>query len=222
MEKENASNLVPSLSSVLNSADVPESIKELLEIGLDSILNEGLAKDIPVLNTITTAGKVILSVRDHIFIRKVAGFLKGLQEVLGEQRGDFLDKIEKDRKHRQYVGETLVMLLDKYDNLEKPELLAKLFAAYLKDGITYGEFMRYATSVDRAFIQDLKDLLRLYSGEHINSESIWLRLYPAGFSNLRVKTTYGGSVTVYLSNDDAVKFAQAILQDGFRKPNEIL
>jgi hypothetical protein len=56
------------------------------------------------------------------------------------------------------LSEAIVLILDKLDDLEKPEMVAKAFAAFVRSKIPYECFRRLSSAIDIGFIEDLKVL----------------------------------------------------------------
>ena len=55
---------------------------EYSEIALDSILQDGILKDIPVINTIIGISKASIAIRDRLLIKKLFNFLLVLMTFL--------------------------------------------------------------------------------------------------------------------------------------------
>lgn len=227
-------DLASSLIDSIYSPAISDLSQDVIEIALDSVLEDGLVREIPVVKTIVAIGKSVAGVRDRIFLRKVLRFYAGLSSLTVEEKESFLRDVESD-KQRKRLGETLVMILDRYDHLEKPDLLAKLFIAHVRGQIDFGEFQRLSIAVERAFIQDLYRLLDFFTvTEEGNAKSQWApwdRLYSSGLSSIEVhidveearrrrasgdphpvteqRVTYG-------YNQDAETLARIVLDDRFR------
>jgi hypothetical protein len=236
MESTENQDLVPSLIETLRSSDLAEIVQDFGEVALDSILDDDLVKEVPVIGTIVRLGKVSITIRDRFLVRKVLLFLEGLSDVPQVQRKEFLRKIEDDDSFEKRVGETLIMLLDRCDHLDKPRLMSKLFSAYIKEEIDYDEFLRYSIAIDRAFIKDLDGLLAYFSGKEWAHKTLWQNLYSSGLSKMvidaQIDTSLGGGIVTtsawrseelihYSFNSEAEKFAKLILGDKF-DPNRLL
>jgi hypothetical protein len=156
---------------------------ELLEVGVDSLLSEGIVRDIPVLGTIANLAKAGVAIRDRLFARKVASFLVNLQNISDEQRKNFCQKLRNDSAHQKRLGEILILLLDRLDDLEKPHLLAKIFESYVKGEVVFETFQRAALAIDIAFIGDLKQVIQFDQDEEIY-ELCLRNLLRSGLSQL--------------------------------------
>jgi hypothetical protein len=130
------------------------------EILLDSALDEGLLRDIPVFSWIAKTYGLVNTVRERIFLQKIFRFLQGVQATTAEERRAFAERVEADPGYQRKVGEGLLLLLDRHESVDKAELLGKVFAAFVRNEISHGEFERYAFIIDRQYIRDLTNLLR--------------------------------------------------------------
>lgn len=147
-------------STVLGGA--AEIAGEVAELALDSVLDEGVLKNVPVFGWLAKAHGMITSIRERIFLGKVAKFLRSTATVSDLEKKSFRDKLAADPDFGRRVGENLVLLLDRHDNMEKACILGKIFSAYLRGMIDYDEFLKIAAAVDRAVISDLKHLEENY------------------------------------------------------------
>jgi hypothetical protein len=150
------------IRSVYNS-DVRDLTAEGLDILLDSALQEGPLRDIPVVGWLVKTYGAINTVRDRIFLRKIVRFLREAQTTTAEERDAFAEQMETDPDYAREVGEGLFLLLDRHETVEKSELLGRVYAARVRREISDEEFQRYAFIIDRLFIQDLTHLAQHYA-----------------------------------------------------------
>lgn len=147
------------LDSTLKSdalLDVNVGIAETL---LDGVLNEGLAKDLPIIGSIIGLAKTGVQVRDYLFLKKIVSFLTGLNDVPTEQREEMISKIDETKEYRTTVGEKLLYIIDRCEDHEKAEIIALLFRSFLNKEITYSTFLRANRVVDNITIHDLNWVL---------------------------------------------------------------
>ncbi len=142
------------------SPELNEIGYDIAEIAFDSLLDDGILKDLPIIGTIVKVFKGAMDIRDRIFIVKVARFLFHLTGTPFEHRQSFKQKINEEPKLKRRLGESLVLLLDRLDDLEKTDFMAKCFAAYLAGNISFDQFRRLAVALDMAFVDDLKTICR--------------------------------------------------------------
>ena len=101
------------------SPDLDDIAFEISEIGLDQFLDKDFIKELPVVGVIARIFKDSLDMRNRIFLAKVARFLFRLKDVTKEQNKAFEEKIRNDPNLKRKVGQTLVLILERLDNLEK-------------------------------------------------------------------------------------------------------
>jgi hypothetical protein len=131
---------------------------DILDPRLDELLDVELLSEIPVLGTLTKLARLGLTVRDRLFLSKVSRFLTSLPTAREAEWREFQSKMQADQKFVQRTGEVLVLLLERMNDLEKPQLLAKVFEAYRSGLLTFEEFRRLGEVIDAAYIEDLKRL----------------------------------------------------------------
>lgn len=121
----------------------------------DSLLEDGLLKDIPIIGTIVGLGKTSIKITDLLFLKKVIAFLSELENVSINDRKEMIDKIDSSETYRIKVGEKLLYIIDKCDDHENAQYVSKLFAGYLEREIDYPDFLRGAKVIERIYTGDL-------------------------------------------------------------------
>lgn len=170
-------SLSTSLIQTISKSELPKLVTDYSEIELDSVLDDGIVKDIPIIRSIVGLYKTTITIRDRIFMKKILLFLGKLQDVDPAKKIKFIEKIEADEKFRDRLGENLLLILDRLDDYEKAQLLAIIFKAYILNGIDYATFRNLARSIDRAMIEDLKNLSNYYENLSSVEDDIKQRLY---------------------------------------------
>jgi hypothetical protein len=178
-------------NELLNSIsfdELSDFLKDDSEILIDSLLKDGLLKEIPIIKAINSVVKTGMAIRDLLFIHKVVKFLTVIGSIPKEERLAFGKKMDTDSKYRHKVGETLIIALDRLDDMKKSEYLAKLFIGVIKGIITNDTFKMLSFALDKAYISDIEAILYYYkNGETtIGDSSIWERLYSTGLMNITV------------------------------------
>lgn len=180
-----------SLIRSIATSDLRDVAVDLAEIALDSVLEEGLAKDIPVVGTLYKVYKSALTVRDKLLLKKILLFLSTLHTIPLDQRESFLKDIESDNQS-QKIGETLLLLLEKHDSMSKPQILAKVFAGYVKGFIDYFTFLQLARAIDQLQIEELVKLESYYEkGYHPQEQTVWQQFAQCGLAVIRLPTSSG-------------------------------
>jgi len=198
----------PSLADVLGA---------ISETALDSILESGALRDIPIIGLITGTLKAGNEIKTAIFIRKIIIFLKTLSETSAEDRQKFVDKHNTPEQQHKF-GETILLLLERAENMEKPKLIAQIINAYILDQVNEHIAFRICSMIDRCYIQDLKLLRNFVDGVQGENTPIAETLLSVGFLSNggfdggTVEENSGG--VIYTMNDYGRKFIEFTIQDG--------
>ncbi|AVX89008.1 hypothetical protein [Pseudomonas sp. VE 196-7] len=172
------------LAKVIRSGAMGDAAKEYAELGIDALLASEAAKSIPVISTIAGIFSATLSIRDHIFCGKLLRFLSQLSEISEDKRNEMLRKLGENEKFAGKVGETIIEILERMESSKKPELAAKCFAAYAREGISFEELSRILFALERVPSLDI-DKIGKFSKAKIEDavkmdESLLLAFVNAG------------------------------------------
>lgn len=156
-------DLEGALLAVLGKSGGADLLQEAAEFSLDALLDDGTVKDIPIVGTIAKLYSVAKGAQGYVFAKKIRTFLTELRSIPEKEREAFAEQLEKDKEQRQRTAETLIVLLDKLDDMKKAPLLARAFAAYAREDIDFSTFQRLAAAIDRGLVSDLP-ILERFSG----------------------------------------------------------
>lgn len=152
-------NKVEKVSNSFTDTLKDSDLHALGEFTLDSLLEEGVLKEVPVIGTISGFTRTALNIQDRLFQKKLIHFLTELSNTDPKKRNRLITKIERDENYEIKVGEKLLYIIDKCDDHKSSKYIAKLFRAFLKEEISYSEFLKGATVIQNIFIEDLKYFL---------------------------------------------------------------
>lgn len=140
--------------------EVSGLVGEYAELGLDALVEDGLFKDVPVISTITAVYRIGKSFRERHHLAKLISFLNAINKgiVDEEKRNSYREKFTSNEKFRNQELEYIMVLIDRYISLDKPQMLAKLYLAYLDEKIIWEEFTMYAEVIDRFLLLDCRTL----------------------------------------------------------------
>ena len=133
---------------------------EYAELGLDALVEDGLFKDIPLVSTAIAVYRIGKSIREKHHIAKLITFLNEInKDIAGEEkRQTYREKFTSNEKFRNQELEYVLILIDRYISSDKPQMLAKLYLAYLDGEIIWEEFTMYAEVIDRFLLLDCRTL----------------------------------------------------------------
>ena len=162
MENPNAVGRTPdiggTLTDTLKNSELRSLAPDLAELPLDSVLPPGVLRDIPILRTLDAIWKTSRTVRDHIFARKLLKFLRTLADIPPDCRRTMVEKLEADEQFGKRVGEQIIVLLDRLDDIEKATLIGRAFKAYCEGHFNAETLQRLNFAIDRVMLPDLARL----------------------------------------------------------------
>nr|WP_319570391.1 hypothetical protein [uncultured Draconibacterium sp.] len=147
-------NIENSLIETLSGNSL-EMIGEITELTIDQFIDNDFLKEIPFFSVFYKSFKTVQGIRESLFAMKVYKFLKEFEQIKKTDKDLFIDKISEDKKERIKVGQTLIMILDKIDELDKTQIIANIFVGYLKSELTKSELTQFCSIIEKAFIDDI-------------------------------------------------------------------
>ncbi len=172
------------------SPRVQDLLTDAAEFTLDTITDVEVLKELPIVRTLLA----VKSVRDRFLLRKTYRFFARLRDVPQAEREAFVQKMRADPRRAQKIGESFAVWLDRLDDEDKAELLAKVFELFAREQIDFDQSARFAAVIDRAHVPYLLKIgtISFMAGQwHSNEDDIKSHLLAIGL--LRV-TGYGRDV----------------------------
>ncbi|MBP1314525.1 hypothetical protein [Herbaspirillum sp. 1130] len=166
------------------------------EAVIDIVVDSPLVKAIPVVNYAVALAKELGAVRDRLLMSKLEKFLQEprLQRTLESEA--MRNKLIED-EYAEEIGERLLLVIEKFSDLQKPVLLGRIFAAYLNDELTRTAFFMLAHAIDVAYLGDLEYFIQV-EGEPVHDDMLAVpRLANAGLFELYADGSMGGGDLKY-------------------------
>ena len=148
--------LSTSLEHTLKECNLQNVTIGLAEAFADTLIEDGIAKDIPIIGTVIGLGKASIGIKEILFLKKMIYFISELKNISATKRHEMINNIDKSGKFRTKVGEKLLYIIDKCEGHDKSQIIAVLFTAFLSEKISYDEFLRASHIVDQVILEDLK------------------------------------------------------------------
>ena len=176
-------------------------LSDCAEIALDSILEDGLLKEVPFVSTAISLYRIGKSIHEREHIRKLASFLDEIRQHTTDEatREEYLRKLREYPKKRDKELEYVLVIIDRYVGYDKPRMLAKLYLAFLQDVIDWERFTIYSEVIDRFLPGDyntLKSASTYKTEKDLYTDSIQrliaLGLVIEGFRTMAVQEDDGG------------------------------
>lgn len=156
---EELNKIDKSFSETLRNSDLQNITIGLAETFVDSILNDRVLKDIPIVSTIVGFGKTAISIKNSLFLKKIIYFLTEIKQISAEKRKRMIDSINASKNQDIKVGEKLIYILDKCDDYIDAKYISQFFCAFLEEKISYEDFLKGARIIQNIYNGDLKYFL---------------------------------------------------------------
>ena len=112
-------------------------LTENAELVLDSILDSGVIEDVSFFGTIAKSIKIGKTIKDQLFETKLERFLIKLSTINPDEIKEFNERMNNDPELHAKVGEKILLLLERMDDIEKANWLARAFKYYMKGTINF-------------------------------------------------------------------------------------
>ena len=185
--------------SALVPADPPPELIDvgagLGEVGLDVILDDGALRDVPVLGSAVGLARATRTIRDRLFLRKVARFFRVMNEADEWERARFAESLGEDPKERARAGENLLLLLERLDDTRKPGMIGRIYLAFLRGRVDLRTLRLLTDAIDRLQLTYVDDFRSFYTlGETPSDDALALQhLGICGLLTVNLgRGTYGG------------------------------
>ena len=139
-----------------------ELTAEGAEIALRQVVDNSVLSEVPIVGTMVKLYGIGSSIRDRLYTQKVRQFLVSLNDVPEEKRSQFREVIVSDKEESERLVQKILLVIESQSDIEKSELIANFFLAYL-DGVIDGADFRRALDVTAAYFLD--DLLQFLKGD---------------------------------------------------------
>src|SRR6266496_2194250 len=188
-----------SLEETIKDTDLQDVTIDLAETLADTLLNDGIIKDIPILATIIGLGKTGLNIKDRLFLKKIIYFISELKNIPAEKRNELITKIDSSGKYRIKVGEKLLYIIDKCEDHTTSQYVAILFSAFLNEEINYPDFLRGSTIIQKLLVQDLEQFLETETKQLERKITQWdkgLSDFENSLITVGICSTYADAISV--------------------------
>lgn len=157
---------------------------DLIEVGLDSILEARILKDIPFVSTAVALFKIGNTIIDRHNVKKLATFINNFNKGITDEKNieKYKAKLKANINKSEQEIEYLLIILARYIGYEKPGMLSKIFLAYLDEKITWDDLVFLSEVVDRLLPGDYNHLAsaQMFTTKGGAGDHIMLRLEALG------------------------------------------
>lgn len=143
----------------LINSDSGKISKDILELSLDSFIENETLKKIPIFGTIVNLYNLGSTINDKIFANKLIHFLKELEDINPEIIQKEIQYIDDSKEYSHKVGDKILEIINRIDSEEKPKIIGRLFKNFIDGKINYNDFLRLSFIVDKLYIDSLKHII---------------------------------------------------------------
>jgi hypothetical protein len=183
-----SSSLIKSIGTSSHTADLAD---KLGEVALDSLLSDGVLKEIPIVGTALTMLKAGNDIAAFFFAKKVIQFLVEVEKIPQESRTKFFEERcgEDDQGH---LGEITLMLLEKIDHPALSKMLGRAFAMMVNGDTTRQTFELHAYVIKNLNSYLIRQLQQFYGCEGLSGMDVpaAVQLSSYGLVNIAILPTY--------------------------------
>jgi len=144
------------------------------ELFLDDFLDNEVVNKIPIIKTFVGVIKTGVVINQLWFAKKLLTFISEFNKgsIDSKKLVDFKNRFDKDEKYRKKLVEIIMVINDKFLEIEKSKISAQLFKSYVEEKIDYEEFVSLNISLDRIHPESYKFLQILEKSDFKISEEI--------------------------------------------------
>lgn len=164
-----------------------EATLQNIEVAVDAATSNEAIASIPIIGTAFKVCKGIDDLRARAFAAKLERFVSSPDLIKESTRKAIIRRVAASPEEAHKIGETLFLVLDRFIDLDKPVILAKVFVAYVDGVLSAVDLQRLAQAIDIAFAGDLNGLLQadqqMMSRRMDGSRYPWMEtLIPSGLA----------------------------------------
>lgn len=150
--------------------------KDLGETAIDSLLDNGIFKDVPFIGTGMSVVKLIKSVSDRILLTKIIHFINHLNLKNQGEIDGFKEKYFKDSDYSK-IGSKVLLILERADNATKIEWLAKSLRLFVDKDLNKQKFLRISSIINSAYTEDVQQIKIFDQRDKITSQNDLIETY---------------------------------------------
>lgn len=151
-----------------------DSIIDIGETGIDTFIDESLIKVIPVLKTLYGLAKTGFAIRENHMLSKTVRFINYInsQKKDNEKFENYKKELRGNNDKRLKELERVLVIIDRYIDENKVDILSNLFISYFEEKITWEDFIELSIVIDNIFIKDINELKNIYINNSITMNQI--------------------------------------------------
>ena len=204
--------LVPAFETTLFDPTLSDACSDMAELGIDSLLDDGVFKSIPVVSLLIGVGKTAQNIHDRNLLKQTIKFINTFNEksISQEKINKYRKKIQSKPKYAEEELGRVIILLNSNVELKKSELLGKFYRAYVDETIDWDTFCELSDITSRLFVSDLQLLYDIYHLQvsdtsqcpvYIADRLIALGLLDSATKSMTISSSTGSQTQRYIQTN---------------------
>lgn len=159
--------IIPAFETTLFDSTLSDACVDMAEMGIDSLLDDGVFKGIPVVSLLIGVGKTAQNIHDRNLLKQTIKFINTFNEktIPSTKVAKYRKRIKENPQFAEEELGRVIILLNSNVDIKKSELLAKFYRAYVNEEINWSVFCELSDITSRMFISDLQLLYKVYRKE---------------------------------------------------------
>lgn len=172
--------MVPALQDSLLD-HIVDPIIDIGEVFLDSVLEDGILKDIPIIGVIAGMAKAGTKLRERHLAKNTIAFIQGFksQTVSEDQILEYRERMKDHKIAEKELGYVLIML-DKEIQMKKTKFLGKAYGSFVQGKISWEKFLELSEAISKIFLSDF-----LLLGKVVNNSPLEVHTDDASYYRFR-------------------------------------
>ncbi|MBD2651796.1 hypothetical protein [Nostoc foliaceum] len=205
-----------SLLKTFNDSETIKLIPDMADIGMHFITENQIFKEIPIFGTIYTLSKGAFAIRDYFLIKKICYFLQESKSIDEKSKRDFTQKLAQDSEYATKIGENIVNILDRFDQVSKASAFARILGVYIEGKISYKEYQEFSYALEKINYENIELLKEFY--EHKLNFKMKVYLQPFVFTGLvSLSVSSEREIPGFNQNTLGQRFLAALGFENFKK-----
>jgi hypothetical protein len=152
----------------LKRTDLKSLTIDASELLIDSSLDNGIIKDIPLVGSVYKMYSIGSTVKARLFEKQIYAFLYELKDIPAEKRDRLIQKLETKKGFEQSFGDEIIVMLDQFSNIRKSSICARFYKQLLYENINVVTFRRLSFILKGIFDGDIDHLAAFYEGDKLS------------------------------------------------------
>ena len=158
--------LIPAFRQSIFNDSLADGVANIAEVGIDSIMSDGLLKDIPIVNLLLNASRTFKAIHERNLLKNTALFLDAVnsQKIDDKKVQAYKKKLLNEKTAERELGRVIV-LLDQYVDNIKAQMLGRLFCQYIYRDYSWDKFCELSDILNRLFLDDMPFLYSIFGSD---------------------------------------------------------